>query len=43
MHVDYDTQERTPKDSALWYARLIADRRIPAADARPERDVRPAS
>ena len=25
VHVDYDTQERTAKDSALWYANLIAE------------------
>ncbi|MBP2457566.1 beta-glucosidase [Clavibacter michiganensis] len=43
VHVDYDTQERTPKDSALWYARLIADRAIPAVGARPERHVRPGA
>ncbi len=24
VHVDYDTQLRTPKDSALWYAGLLA-------------------
>jgi beta-glucosidase len=24
IHVDYTTQKRTPKDSALWYAKLIA-------------------
>src|SRR5262249_41103928 len=24
VYVDYDTQRRTPKDSALWYQRLIA-------------------
>lgn len=23
VHVDYDTQVRTPKDTALWYARVI--------------------
>ncbi|MBK5222092.1 MAG: beta-glucosidase [Acidimicrobiia bacterium] len=23
VHVDYETQERTPKDSALWYSELI--------------------
>ena len=23
VHVDYDTQERTPKDSARWYADVI--------------------
>jgi beta-glucosidase len=31
IRVDYDTQERTLKDSALWYAALIASRAIPAA------------
>ncbi|SDN19452.1 GH1 family beta-glucosidase [Allokutzneria albata] len=25
VHVDYATQRRTPKDSAHWYARVIAD------------------
>ena len=29
VRVDYDTQERTLKDSALWYQQLIATRRIP--------------
>lgn len=24
VHVDYDTQRRTPKDSARWYADMIA-------------------
>jgi beta-glucosidase len=24
VHVDFDSQRRTPKDSADWYARLIA-------------------
>jgi len=24
IHVDFDTQQRTPKDSARWYQRLIA-------------------
>lgn len=33
VHVDYKTQERTPKDSALWYAQLIASRRIPEIPA----------
>jgi len=23
--VDYDTQQRTPKESALWYSQVIAD------------------
>jgi beta-glucosidase len=29
VRVDYDTQERILKDSALWYRDLIAERRIP--------------
>ena len=29
VRVDYDTQERTLKDSALWYRELINTRRIP--------------
>ncbi len=29
VHVDYDTLERTPKDSAHWYSELIRTRRIP--------------
>ena len=33
VHVDYDTMERTPKDSALAYARLIADAKTPARAA----------
>ena len=24
VHVDYATQQRTPKDSARWYSRVIA-------------------
>jgi len=24
VHVDYATQKRTPKDSALWYSKVIA-------------------
>ncbi len=27
VHVDYETQQRTPRDSFDWYARLIASRR----------------
>jgi beta-glucosidase len=27
VHVDYDTQVRTPKDSYRWYARTIAENR----------------
>ena len=29
VKVDFKTQERTPKESALWYAKLIADRSLP--------------
>ena len=29
VRVDYDTQERTSKDSAHWYARVIAERALP--------------
>lgn len=29
VRVDFDTQERIPKDSARWYARLAATRTIP--------------
>ncbi|MEF3404088.1 GH1 family beta-glucosidase [Agromyces sp. CCNWLW203] len=29
VRVDYDTFERLPKDSALWYAELIRTRRLP--------------
>ncbi|MEP9382554.1 GH1 family beta-glucosidase [Nocardioides sp. KR10-350] len=31
VHVDYDTQVRTPKDSALWFARVAASNRLGAA------------
>ena len=24
IHVDYQTQKRTPKDSAYWYGQIIA-------------------
>ena len=33
VHVDYDTMERTPKDSALAYARLIAEAKTSARAA----------
>jgi len=33
VRVDYDTQERTPKDSALEYARIIAERRLDDASS----------
>ena len=29
VHVDYDTLVRTPKDSALWLADLVREKRIP--------------
>jgi beta-glucosidase len=31
IHVDYETQARTPKDSALWYQRVIANGGVPPA------------
>jgi beta-glucosidase len=34
VHVDYDTQERTPKDSALEYRRIIGARALDLASAR---------
>ncbi|GMA87756.1 hypothetical protein GCM10025868_30060 [Angustibacter aerolatus] len=30
VHVDYDTQVRTPKDSATWYADVVRTGRLPA-------------
>src|SRR5690606_16308168 len=33
VRVDYDTQERTPKASALEYRRIIASRTLDATDA----------
>jgi len=35
VRVDYDTQERTVKDSGLAYRRVIRDRALPAASAEP--------
>ncbi|MBB2988286.1 GH1 family beta-glucosidase [Terracoccus luteus] len=35
VRVDYETQVRTPKASALDYARIIATRRLPAGDEQP--------
>ena len=32
-HVDFETQQRTPRASARWYSRLIAGGTIPPADA----------
>ena len=33
VHVDYDTLERTPKDSARWYAELVRTRTIPTIES----------
>jgi beta-glucosidase len=33
VHVDYASQRRTPKRSAYWYARVIADNRLPDTQA----------
>ena len=33
VHVDYDTQRRTPKDSARWYQRFLQQRRAEHAAA----------
>ncbi|MBB2902300.1 beta-glucosidase [Kineococcus radiotolerans] len=33
VHVNYATQERTVKDSALWYADVVSRNALPAADA----------
>ena len=35
IRVDYDTQQRTLKDSAHWYAELIRTRQLPAAEVSP--------
>ncbi|WP_434995084.1 GH1 family beta-glucosidase [Arthrobacter sp. Ld5] len=35
VRVDYETLERTPKASALWYARLAVTNTVPATDAVP--------
>ncbi|TQL48791.1 beta-glucosidase [Homoserinimonas aerilata] len=35
VYVDYDTLERTLKDSALWYAKLIESREIPPGPRSP--------
>ena len=29
VHVDYETQTRTPKDSALWFAEVALQNRVP--------------
>lgn len=31
VYVDFETQERTPKSSARWYAELVRDRTLPPA------------
>ncbi len=33
VHVDYQTQRRTVKDSGRWYSRLAAENRFPLSDA----------
>jgi beta-glucosidase len=35
IRVDYDTQQRTVKDSAKWYSELIRTGQLPAVDAVP--------
>ena len=35
VRVDYDTQERTVKDSGLAYAAIIRDRALPVAERHP--------
>ncbi|MFW8746197.1 family 1 glycosylhydrolase, partial [Mesorhizobium japonicum] len=34
VYVDYESQTRTPKDSARWYSDLIRTRRIPDPDGK---------
>ncbi|WP_149193269.1 GH1 family beta-glucosidase [Luteimonas suaedae] len=36
VHVNYDSQQRTPKDSALWYGRVIASHGRHLADPLPD-------
>jgi beta-glucosidase len=31
VQVNFETQERTPKDSANWYAKVIRERRVTAS------------
>ena len=33
VRVDYETQERTPKASALWYSRLAATNTVPGVSS----------
>ncbi len=37
VRVDYETKQRVPKASALWYARLAASNALPASAPDPER------
>jgi beta-glucosidase len=32
VHVDFETQKRTPKDSARWYSNVVSHNGLPAAD-----------
>jgi beta-glucosidase len=32
VHVDYQTQKRTPKDSAHWYSQLIRNNALPESN-----------
>ena len=44
VHVDYDTQTRTPKDSAGFYSRVLRTGALPAAtDTRPDPLLNPGS
>lgn len=36
VHVNYATQQRTPKDSALWYSKVIASHGASLADPLPD-------
>lgn len=40
VHVDFATQRRTPKDSALWYAEVVRTGTLAAEPARPAGDGR---
>ena len=35
VHVNYGTQQRTPKDSARWYSKVIASNGASLADPLP--------
>ena len=34
VHVDYDTLKRTPKNSALWYKKVIEANGIPETEVK---------